>query len=123
MQLRDIDVKLPVGKLTVLVGRVGSGKSALLQGILRELWPLPPDAELQQAPKVAFADQTPVIYNKTLKENVCFGLPYDLERMKRAVDGSCLAHDLRILPNGIDTELGENGVSLSGGQRARVCFC
>lgn len=100
--------------------------------------------------QTAYADQTPVIYNMSLQDNILFGLPYDQERFEGAINNACLAHDLEILQDGIYTgvrgcrlgdvclaifvfltsflahsfpsELGEHGVNLSGGQKARIAF-
>lgn len=58
-----------------------------------------------------------------LQENILFGLPFDEERYNTAVDVCCLKPDLAILPAGDETEIGERGINLSGGQRHRYGLC
>lgn len=73
--------------------------------------------------RIAYCAQTPFIMNDTLKANVLFGNgdgPVDEERYKRAIAASALEHDLHLLPGGDKCEIGEKGVTLSGGQKARV---
>ena len=56
----------------------------------------------------------------TLQENITFNLPLDKKRLDEAVRYSCLDDDLKILDKGLETEIGEKGTNLSGGQKARV---
>jgi ABC-type bacteriocin/lantibiotic exporter with double-glycine peptidase domain len=58
--------------------------------------------------------------NATIRDNVCFGRPFESERYWRAISDSCLDSDLKLFPNGDLTEVGERGVSLSGGQKQRI---
>jgi len=71
---------------------------------------------------VAYHSQTPWILNATVKENIIFGGTYDEERFRKALECSCLAPDIAMLPDGLETEIGERGINLSGGQKARVSF-
>eukprot|EP00038_Savillea_parva_P006061 m.161407 g.161407 ORF g.161407 m.161407 type:complete len:1586 (+) comp12073_c0_seq1:309-5066(+) len=73
-------------------------------------------------PIAGYFAQTPEILNGTFKDNVTFGLPFDAHRFNEAVTCACLDADLAIMPAGSMTEIGENGVNLSGGQKARVAF-
>jgi ATP-binding cassette subfamily C (CFTR/MRP) protein 1 len=70
--------------------------------------------------KVAYVAQQPWIVNATLKENILFGSPYDEERYEKVIKVCALTRDLEILPAGDATEIGEKGINLSGGQKARV---
>eukprot|EP00501_MAST-03F_sp_TOSAG23-6_P001757 GSMAST32.ASY1.ANO1.1834.1 assembled CDS len=75
----------------------------------------------------AFVGQSPWIYNATVKENIIFGthknnIGLDKERYSECLQCCCLLHDLETLPNGDETEIGERGVNISGGQRARVAL-
>jgi ABC-type multidrug transport system fused ATPase/permease subunit len=119
--LKNIDLELRAGTLTVVVGPVGAGKSATAAALLGELALCSGAAS---APKVngrvAYVAQTAWVQSITLKENVLFGLPYDAQRYAAAVQAACLGPDIVLLPNGHDTEIGEKGITLSGGQRARV---
>jgi ABC-type multidrug transport system fused ATPase/permease subunit len=69
---------------------------------------------------VAYAAQSPWILNSTLRENILFGLPMDKERYEAVLSACQLTHDLSLLDNGDLTEIGERGINLSGGQKARV---
>ena len=71
---------------------------------------------------IAYVPQKPWIINETLKENVLFESPYDEQRYKDALRYSSLESDIKILPHGDQTEIGEKGVNLSGGQKARVAL-
>ena len=63
------------------------------------------------------------LQNATIRENVCFGRPFDSDRYWQAISDSCLDLDLKLFPNGDLTEVGERGISLSGGQKQRVNVC
>ena len=71
---------------------------------------------------MAYHAQQSWILNTTVKGNIIFGLPYEEKRFLNAVHASCLQSDIDILPNGVETEIGEKGINLSGGQKARVSF-
>ena len=72
--------------------------------------------------RLAFCEQTPWIQNMTLRENIIFGRAFDQERYRRVVAACALEPDLAALPAGDATEIGANGINLSGGQRARVAL-
>ena len=69
--------------------------------------------------KVAYVPQQAFIINATLRDNVLFGLPYDAAHYEHCVAISCLDTDLRMLAGGDQTELGDKGVNLSGGEGQR----
>ncbi|KAI9142193.1 P-loop containing nucleoside triphosphate hydrolase protein [Paraphysoderma sedebokerense] len=116
--LRDIGIEIPKGTLVAIVGRVGSGKSSLLSGMVGEMKRL--NGQVQIAGKVGYCPQQPWIQNATLRENILFGLPYDEKRYKNAIYYAALERDLQILPDGDQTEIGEKGINLSGGQKSRI---
>ena len=69
---------------------------------------------------LAFLPQKPWIVNDTVRSNILFGLDYHEKRYQDALKYSCLERDIEILIKGDLTEIGERGVNLSGGQKARV---
>lgn len=71
---------------------------------------------------MAYVSQKAWMQNATVKENILFGQPFDSERYEGAVHFSCLASDVEVLVNGDQTVIGEKGVNLSGGQKARVAL-
>ncbi|CAG8171204.1 unnamed protein product [Penicillium salamii] len=139
--LRDMTLKFPTKGLSVISGRTGSGKSLLLSSILGECdvlggtlkVPVPPPIEERfdhHATKanwtidsaIAYVAQIPWIENATIKANILFGLPDDEERYKKVLFACALEKDFQMLPDGDQTDIGANGVNLSGGQRWRVSF-
>jgi ABC-type multidrug transport system fused ATPase/permease subunit len=71
---------------------------------------------------ISYAAQTPWLQHQSIKQNITFGYPYDEERYKQVIECCALLPDLNILEDGDETEIGARGVSLSGGQRARVAL-
>lgn len=118
--LHDINFSANKGELTCIVGRVGMGKSSLLQSILGDLWKI--KGEVVVHGMVAFVSQTPWIMNATVKENIIFGYRYDSSFYERTVKACALLDDFVQLPDGDETVVGERGISLSGGQKARVAL-
>jgi len=120
--IRQLQLQVPCGELVAVVGGVGSGKSALLQAILGELQPDESEEKaLISRPKiVAYCSQIPHIAEGTLKENVLFGQPFDQVRYDDALRAASLGEDLKVLPGGDQVPIGARGISLSGGQKARV---
>lgn len=116
--LSNINLESKKGHLDCIVGKVGSGKSSLLQSILGDLYKL--DGEVRVHGKVAYAPQVPWIMNGTVKENITFGHKFDAEFYDLVIKACALNIDLKILPKGDKTEVGEKGISLSGGQKARL---
>ncbi|KAI8964119.1 ABC transporter type 1, transmembrane domain-containing protein [Daldinia sp. FL1419] len=118
--LRDIEFSSRKGELTCVVGRVGSGKSSLLQSILGDLWKIEGDVRVQGS--IAYVAQQQWIMNATVKENIIFGHRYDSNFYERTVKACALLADFTQLPDGDETVVGERGISLSGGQKARVAL-
>ncbi|KAL0573575.1 hypothetical protein V5O48_008389 [Marasmius crinis-equi] len=117
-KVQRIDLSIPRGTLVAIVGRVGSGKSSVLQGLLGEMRKL--SGDITFGGRVAYCAQTAWIQNATLRENVLFGQPFDEQRYWRVLEMSCLIPDLQVLPAADMTEIGERGINLSGGQKQRV---
>lgn len=119
--LTGLDLRIPRGQLVVLCGPVGSGKSSLLQGLIGEMRKT--KGEVRFGGTISYCAQTPWIQNTTVRENILFGQSWDEEKYWNCVRDSCLLPDLDMLPNGDLTQIGEKGIALSGGQRARVSIC
>uniref|UniRef100_A0A8C1S8A4 ATP-binding cassette, sub-family C (CFTR/MRP), member 9 n=1 Tax=Cyprinus carpio TaxID=7962 RepID=A0A8C1S8A4_CYPCA len=134
--LTDINIRIPTGQLTMIVGQVGCGKSSLLLAMLGEMqtisgkvyWSKLPDYEIffdgsisKNRYSVAYAAQKSWLLNATVEENITFGSPFNKQRYKAVIDTCSLQPDIDLLPFGDQTEIGERGINLSGGQRQRIC--
>ncbi|CAG8848009.1 14296_t:CDS:2, partial [Racocetra persica] len=117
-QLRNINVSIPRGTLVAVIGSVGSGKSSLLSALVGEMKKI--KGEVLFGGNVGYCPQTAWIQNATLRDNITFGLPFDEEKYRQVIKNCCLEPDLKILPAGDLTEIGEKGINLSGGQKQRV---
>jgi ATP-binding cassette, subfamily C (CFTR/MRP), member 1 len=116
--LTGIDMEVRAGELCMVCGPVGSGKSSLLGALLGET--KRDGGSVRLSGRVAYAAQQPWIMNATLRDNILFGAPWSEERYARVVEVCALRQDLDVLPAGDKTEIGEKGINLSGGQKARV---
>nr|QFQ66290.1 putative ATP-binding cassette transporter C [Exophiala pisciphila] len=116
--LQDINFNANKGELTCIVGRVGAGKSSLLQALLGDLWKI--NGEVVVCGRIAYAAQSAWIMNASVKENIVFGHKWDPHFYNQTVNACALVDDFRQLPDGDQTEVGERGISLSGGQKARL---
>ncbi|KAG0292891.1 hypothetical protein BGZ96_003540 [Linnemannia gamsii] len=130
-KLKNLSVDFPVGKLSVIVGPTGSGKSAMLLALLGELDRLEgnhfmPRLDYERRAShaggsgIAYVAQTAWLQNTTIRNNILFGREFDQERYDAVVEGCALSTDFEILEFGDATEIGEQGITLSGGQKQRV---
>ncbi|XP_074204874.1 ATP-binding cassette sub-family C member 10 isoform X1 [Camelus bactrianus] len=111
------------GMLVGIVGKVGCGKSSLLAAIAGELHRLRGRMAVWGLSKgFGLATQEPWIQFATIRDNILFGKTFDARLYKEVLDACALNDDLSILPAGDQTEVGEKGVTLSGGQRARIAL-
>ena len=119
--LYNLSLCVPAGQLTAIVGSIGSGKSSLLAAILGEMSTLSGSRHVH-ARTMAYAAQNPWIFSDTLRENVLLGRPMRRRRYVQTLYACCLIDDIALLPAGDVTVIGDKGVNLSGGQRARVAL-
>jgi ATP-binding cassette subfamily C (CFTR/MRP) protein 1 len=118
--LQDIDLHVKKGELMAIIGRVGDGKSSLLSAILGEM--TRSDGKVTVKGDIAYFSQNSWILSATVKDNITFGHRFDPVFYDQVLDACALRSDLAVLPQGHMTEVGEKGVSLSGGQKARICL-
>ena len=125
--LKNIDhFEAKRGNLVCIVGRVGAGKSTFLKAILGQLpcmsgskESIPPKLIIRSS-SLAYCSQESWIMNASVKENILFGHKFDKAYYDLTIKACQLLPDLRILPDGDETLVGEKGISLSGGQKARL---
>lgn len=136
--LQSLDLSFPVGQISVISGKTGTGKSLLLSAILGEVDILkgairvPSTAQvstLDDYPhkdnwiipgSMAYVSQNPWLTSTSVRENILFGLPFDRTRYNEVIEACALTEDLAALSDGHETDLGSNGVNLSGGQKWRL---
>ncbi|KKZ63159.1 hypothetical protein EMCG_02536 [[Emmonsia] crescens] len=139
--LQNINLNFPPRGLSVVSGKTGSGKSLLIASILGESDILGGVVRVPEAPPledrfdehankenwiiesaIAYVAQIPWIENATIKDNILFGLPFDSDRYHKVLFACALEKDLDMLPDGELTDIGANGINLSGGQKWRISF-
>lgn len=118
LALRNIDFSAKKGELVCIVGKVGSGKSTLLLSMIGDVRKV--NGDVAVAGDVAYVSQNPWIFNGSVRENILFGRKYDEQIYNETVAACALVDDLNILPEGDLSLVGEKGLSLSGGQKARI---
>uniref|UniRef100_A0AAQ5ZEM8 ATP-binding cassette, sub-family C (CFTR/MRP), member 10 n=1 Tax=Amphiprion ocellaris TaxID=80972 RepID=A0AAQ5ZEM8_AMPOC len=123
LSANSVRVCLVQGSLVVVVGKVGCGKSSLLAALTGELNRL--GGVLYVADRESgfgLASQESWIQHASVRDNILFGKDYEAAFYQAVIDACALSDDLNVLPNGDKTEVGENGVTLSGGQKARLAL-
>ncbi|KAJ7768239.1 multidrug resistance-associated ABC transporter [Mycena metata] len=116
------------GCLNVVLGATGSGKTSILMALLGEMHfiPLSPSSwfNLPREDGVAYVAQESWVQNATIRSNITFGVePVDEARYAKVIYQCCLEPDLELFAAGDNTEVGERGQNLSGGQKARISLC
>ncbi|WP_299257697.1 ABC transporter transmembrane domain-containing protein [uncultured Kushneria sp.] len=132
--LTDLQLEIKPGQTVGIVGATGSGKSTLIRLLLRQ-YPLThgtlilgdhPLGDYQLGTlrsMYAYVPQDPYLFAATLGENVALGVPDASDsEIRAALEAAAFGPDLARLPDGLDTRIGERGVTLSGGQRQRVAL-
>eukprot|EP00210_Caulerpa_lentillifera_P007919 g7560.t1 len=118
--LSDITLDVKPGELIGIVGKVGSGKSSLLMALLNDMEVMNADPIIHMSGKVAYCAQIPFITATTIRENIIFGRPFDEDLYNKVIWSCELNADIEQLPFGDATVIGERGINLSGGQKARI---
>ena len=116
--INGIDLSIGRNELVAIIGGVGSGKSSLLGALAGDMRRTGGDVTF--AGSRAFCPQYAWIQNATLKDNITFGKEYDRRWYNEVIDACALRPDLEMLPNGDMTEIGERGITVSGGQKQRL---
>lgn len=139
--LRDVSASFPRGKFCLVHGRSGCGKTLLLNSIVGEADLLSGKIYAPKPPRMwesssiratasnwivpssfAYVAQVPWLENATIRDNITFGLLYDGARYERVVNAAAMQDDLNALEQGDMTEIGSQGITLSGGQRCRIAL-
>lgn len=118
--LKDISLDFVQGGLNVITGPSGSGKSTLLLAILGET--LVEKGMVTCPEDIAYASQSAWLQNETIKANILFNSEFEQARYDSVINACGLPIDLNEFPDRDETEVGENGTTLSGGQRSRVAL-
>ncbi|MEZ4272721.1 MAG: ABC transporter ATP-binding protein [Myxococcota bacterium] len=132
--LKGVDFTLRAGTTLGVVGPIGSGKTTLLRALVRQI--AVPAGQIYIAGDditeisldalrtlFGFVHQTPLLFSKTIAENVAFGRPdAPRERITQALREAAFDTELNVFPMGIDTPVGERGITLSGGQKQRCAI-
>ncbi|KAJ2829936.1 Multidrug resistance-associated protein 1 [Coemansia erecta] len=118
--LENVSFSASNGELVAVVGKTGSGKSTLLLSICGEIEMSAGSG--QAVGKIGYLGQSPWIMNDTLRANILFGREYDDAYFKKVVHACALDADVAAWPDGDLTVIGDRGVNISGGQRARLAL-
>jgi ATP-binding cassette subfamily C (CFTR/MRP) protein 1 len=110
--LNDVSLHVNPGELCAVVGRVAAGKSTLCSAVLNEA--ILSHGEIVLKGSVAYVAQSAWILNATLRDNILFGKPYNEEKYQRVIKACQLTYDIKLLPDGDQTEIGERGINVSG---------
>ena len=117
-KLHDVNFSVGRSELLAVIGTVGSGKSSLLAALAGDMRKT--SGKVRMGANRAFCPQYAWIQNSTLKDNILFGKPYKSRWYHQVVDACALRPDLDMLPARDETEIGERGITVSGGQKQRL---
>lgn len=116
--LNGIDINLKMKDFLVVVGQVGCGKTSLLYSIMEET--ILSKGKSSVVGSIAYVEQEPFIISDSVENNIRFGKPFNQKRLDDALKYSCLEGDVKLFGKGLKTVIGERGVNISGGQKARM---
>ncbi len=132
--LEDVNLEVTPGETLAILGRVGSGKSTLLRLMVRLLDPtkgeiLLDNHRIQSFPLAYLRDhvclvlQDPFLFADSLGDNIAYDNPdRDIDEIWHSADAAALKDTIEEFPEGLETVLGERGVTLSGGQKQRTAL-
>ena len=124
--LKNINLTIKKGEIVIIFGQSGSGKSSLLYSILGEMKKLTKTSKIAKFGKTGFMDQSRWIIRGSILVNITMGKEFDAELMNKALEYARLGQDVRNLPRGLETIIGSEAATISGGQRDRItlarCF-
>ena len=118
--LSHAELNLQAGRHYVLIGRNGSGKSTLLKSVLGETYLHSGSVHVTDFENIAYCDEDPWILNQTIRDNIIAFSEYSEGFYNTVIEACQLKEDLKHLPQGDLSQVGSRGISLSGGQKARV---
>ena len=121
LSLSNVTLAVPEGSLLCIVGRVGTGKTTLLNGLINECPCVA--GKVTVSGSLAYCSQLPWIQNMTVRQNILCGEAYEEERYAAAVEACDMYDDMHSFADGDETEIGERGINMSGGQKQRVSLC
>ena len=116
--LKDISIEFKSNELIGFVGTTGSGKTSFLMSLLGEMGYS--KGEINMNGSIFYVSQEPWIFPGSIKQNIIFGKPFDEDRFNECIEMCALNEDLKAMDNREETLIGDKGVNLSGGQRARI---
>ncbi|PLN82694.1 P-loop containing nucleoside triphosphate hydrolase protein [Aspergillus taichungensis] len=116
--LNNVNIEIGRGELIAVIGSVGSGKSSFLGALAGDMRLT--SGHIRLGVTRAYCPQYAWIQNATVRDNILFGSEYDEERYNAVVDACALRADLAMLTHGDETEVGERGITVSGGQKQRL---
>ena len=120
--LVNLNLSIRKGELVGIVSDVGCGNSSFLNAVLGEMTLQSGSLSMVKDQTIAYCDQRPWIVNATVRDNITFGKELDEERLQRAIFVCGMSDVIKDLQGGLDCEIGEHGLNLSGGQKTRVCL-
>jgi len=118
--LNNVNLKVEPGELCVVIGEVGSGKSSLLMSLLGELHIL--EGKINIGNSVAFVEQEPWILTASIKDNILMNKCEDETKYWKTTEACCLSEDFKEMAHQDMTMIGDKGVNISGGQKARIAL-
>ena len=121
--LSDVNMSVPRGMLTTIIGPVGSGKTTLCETLLGQTEKSSGKLFARlESPEIAYCSQTPHLANASIRENITTHFMYDGDWYLSVLRATALFNEVSEMPNGGDTIIGSNGSKLSGGQRQRLAI-